>query len=917
MQRTLTFAALSISIIPIAGAQAPGTTQLTYVANSTTKLEQVIGDCDDQAQAIQIVNGQPVTCQRTVSQSLTRYNVAGNGQGGSFEANNGRMIFFFGDTISGDGPPKIRFNAADPIAWSTSTDPEQGLLLTFYSNPDGTVLFVQPPGVDMGGNNIPNSGIDLNGQIYFIVNTGSDTTNVLATYTLLAGFNEAAQTFSTGRLISPPGGRFIQTSMHADVSGANVFIYGAGPYRQSDIYLQMVPAANFTTGTGTQYFTGLVNGQPTWSSFESDAVPVVQDNPLNGPPWPNDNPTVGNMSVVYSKSLSLWFMTYDGGRQPITGNTRIRGTYFTYAPQPWGPWAPPQLIFDDIRDKAYGLGGYVHNPTVVPDPPGDGLNGPTIGTNDIYLTPGGSFAPQMIERFITVTASTLKLYYNVSTWNPYTVVRMRSTFNISTVPVTQPAPAISLSASHLEFYSYQTGGANPPAAQSVAITNIGGGSPTFSVSADQPWVTASLEGATFTVSVNPTGIAVGAHTSTISVASPGATNTPQTVTVTLNVSAAAAPSTPSATQFIPITPCRIADTRTASGPFGGPTFAGQTARDFAIPASACGIPLSATAYSLNVAVVPTGQLGYLTLWPTGQQQPSVATLNSDGRIKSNAAIVPAGVNGSISAFVTDATDVVIDVNGYFVPIATAGAQAFYPLTPCRIADTRNPNATLGGPSLAAAGTRAFPILSSNCGIPATAQAYSLNLAAVPKGPLGYLTAWPAGQAQPSVASLNAPTGTVVANAAIVPAGVNGGIDIYSTDPTDLVIDINGYFAPPGAPGALSFYASAPCRVLDSRLPAGTPPFSTIKNVNVVSSGCGVPATAEAYVFNATAVPPGPLGYLTMWPLGQMQPQVSTLNALDGAVTSNLAIVPGAGGSISVFPFNPTQLVLDLFGYFAP
>ncbi len=852
-----------------------------------------------------------------MSQSLSKYNVAGNGQGGSFEANNGRMIFFFGDTISGDGPPKIRFNAADPIAWSTSTDPEQGLLLTFYTNSDSTVLFVQPPGVDMSGDNIPNSGIDLNGQIYFIVNTGSDTSNALATYTLLAGFNESAQTFSTGRLISPPGGRFIQTSMHADVAGANVFIYGAGPYRQSDVYLQMVPAANFTSGVGTQYFTGLVNGQPTWSSFESDAVPVVQDNPLNGPPWPNDNPTVGNMSVVYCKSLSLWFMTFDGGRQPVSGNTHIRGTYFTYAPQPWGPWATPQLIFNDIRDKAYGLGGYVHNPTVVPDPPGDGLNGPTIGTNDIYATPGGTFAPQMIERFITVSGNTLKLYYNVSTWNPYTIVRMRSTFNISTVPVTQPAPAISLSTSQLTFYAYQTAGTNPPASQSIAITNIGGGSPTFAVSADQPWVTTSLQGTTFTVSVNPTGLSAGAHTSTISVVAPGATNTPQTVTVTLNVSATLPTPPSSATQFVPITPCRIADTRTPAGPFGGPTSAAQTARDFKIPFSACGIPITATAYSLNVAVVPSGSLGYLTLWPTGQPQPSVATLNSDGRIKSNAAIVPAGVNGSISAFVTGATDVVIDVNGYFVPAATTGALAFYPLTPCRIADTRNPNASLGGPSLAAAGTRTFPILSSNCGIPATARAYSLNFAAVPKGPLGYITAWPAGQAQPAVASLNAPTGTAVANAAIVPAGVNGGINIYSTDPTDLVIDINGYFAPPGAPGALSFYAAGPCRVLDSRLPAGTPPFSTIKNVNVVASGCGVPAAAQAYVFNATAVPPGSLGFLTMWPLGQTQPQVSTLNALDGAITSNLAIVPGANGSISVFPFNPTQLVLDLFGYFAP
>jgi hypothetical protein len=50
--------------------------------------------------------------------------------------------------------------------------------------------------------------------------------------------------------------------------------------------------------------------------------------------------------------------------------------------------------------------------------------------------------------------------------------------------------------------------------------------------------------------------------------------------------------------------------------------------------------------------------------------------------------------------------------------------------------------------LAAQGTRTFPIRESQCGVPASAQAYSLNLAVVPNGPLGYLTAWPSGKPQP-------------------------------------------------------------------------------------------------------------------------------------------------------------------------
>lgn len=81
-----------------------------------------------------------------------------------------------------------------------------------------------------------------------------------------------------------------------------------------------------------------------------------------------------------------------------------------------------------MRDKALGV--YIHDPSIVPDPPGDGLNGPVIGSNNPYTTPGGTFAPQMIERFITVSGSTLKIYYLLSTWNPYTEVKMRSEFTI-------------------------------------------------------------------------------------------------------------------------------------------------------------------------------------------------------------------------------------------------------------------------------------------------------------------------------------------------------------------------------------------------------------------------------------------------------------------------------------------------------
>jgi uncharacterized repeat protein (TIGR03803 family) len=377
---------------------------------------------------------------------------------------------------------------------------------------------------------------------------------------------------------------------------------------------------------------------------------------------------------------------------------------------------------------------------------------------------------------------------------------------------------------------------------------------------------------------------------------------------------------PMALQFIAISPCRIVDTRNANGTFGGPPIPGNNSRSFPLTEgdNPCGIPSSAIAYSVNVTVVPQTTLGYLTIWPTGEGQPIASTLNSlDGRIKANAAIIPAGTpNGSVTVYVTDTTNVVLDINGYFTT-SDGSTLAFYPLTPCRVADTRNPDGSLGGPYLSGGHERDFPVLLSSCGLPNNAVAYSFNFTVVPKTSAGvaYLTVWPQGQSRPVVSTLNDLTNTVVANAALVPAGTGGGVATYATNDTDLVIDTNGYFAPPGS-GGLSFYPLTPCRVIDTRHNNGQP-FTGELTVPVQTSPCGPPATAEGYVFNATVVPDGQLSFLTLWPDPLPRPTASTLNAIDGAITSNMAIVPNGDGKTDAFAAGYTQLILDISGYFAP
>lgn len=123
--------------------------------------------------------------------------------------------------------------------------------------------------------------------------------------------------------------------------------------------------------------------------------------------------------------------------------------------------------------------------------------------------------------------------------------------------------------------------------------------------------------------------------------------------------------------FVAITPCRLVDTRNANGPFGGPIYPGGQARSYTVPSSPCtGIPSGIAAVSLLFSVTSTAQAGggFLTAWPTGATQPTVASLTwfGPGQTLSSASIVPTATGGSFSVYTGSQTHVIIDINGYFI-----------------------------------------------------------------------------------------------------------------------------------------------------------------------------------------------------------------------------------------------------------
>jgi hypothetical protein len=121
---------------------------------------------------------------------------------------------------------------------------------------------------------------------------------------------------------------------------------------------------------------------------------------------------------------------------------------------------------------------------------------------------------------------------------------------------------------------------------------------------------------------------------------------------------------------------------------------------------------------------------------------------------------------------------------------------FYTIAPCRVIDTRNAPGRLAGPALLPSTARMFA-LTGVCGLPATAQAVSVNVTVVGATADGYLTLGASDRGLPGTSTINYQAGTVRANNAIVGLSSDGagGFAAFnaSTAPVHFILDVNGYF----------------------------------------------------------------------------------------------------------------------------
>ncbi len=246
---------------------------------------------------------------------------------------------------------------------------------------------------------------------------------------------------------------------------------------------------------------------------------------------------------------------------------------------------------------------------------------------------------------------------------------------------------------------------------------------------------------------------------------------------------------PTGDGFVGVTPSRLLDTRDGTGGIGG-RFASGDHRDLAV-AGRGGVPNDATAVVVNVTAVDPGSNGFVTVWPTGSPMPIASSLNTaPARTRPNLVVAKLGTNGAISLYAYadfGGTDLAVDVVGYFRP----GGGAVTAIDPQRLLDTRSGLDTTAAPF--SSGEARAAQVTGRAGVPASATAVVLNLTATEPTQPGFLTVWPAGEAQPLASALNFLPGDNVANLVMVSLGPGGVLSLYQFGgSTHVVADVVGY-----------------------------------------------------------------------------------------------------------------------------
>jgi len=326
---------------------------------------------------------------------------------------------------------------------------------------------------------------------------------------------------------------------------------------QDSIGIMAAPAPTIAIAPASLTFQYAITGAVPvgqWIQLTNSGGGVLNWTATSNASWLKVTPASGtapSLLVVSVQPSGLAAATYSGSIQISSAgasNTPVTiPVSLIVAPQP-----PAIALSAQSLQFSYTIGGSVPagQSIQVTNAGGGTLN--WTGTSSpswLKVTPASGTAPS------TLTASVVPSGLAAGTYNGSIQI---SSAGASNTPVTIPVnlivaaapPSLAVSPQTLTF-NY-TIGASLPAAQSVSITNTGGGSLSWTASTSANWIGVSPPSgtapATLSVSVNPAGLSVGSYVGNVQITATGATGSPLTVAVTLGVQAS--PSAPTITAVV-------------------------------------------------------------------------------------------------------------------------------------------------------------------------------------------------------------------------------------------------------------------------------------------------------------------------------------------------------------------------------
>lgn len=389
----------------------------------------------------------------------------------------------------------------------------------------------------------------------------------------------------------------------------------------------------------------------------------------------------------------------------------------------------------------------------------------------------------------------------------------------------------------------------------------------------------------------------------------------------------AAPPGPAVYRPLP-TPERVFDSREQSPP--APIRGGQT-RVIDLGA-VTPVPAGATSALVNLTVTQPQGDWFATVWEPHTSRPATSNVNSlSGEVVANSSVVPIDSEGRMMLYVRSTSDVVVDVSGYFVNAFTpTAAGRFEPLDPDRLIDTREPagadndftqtvdvgDPTASGPSPVE--TYNVPV-AGKLGVPDTGVSSvavivtALNTSAPSAG---WVRLTPSGRPA-GTSNLNIGAGLDQRNnLVVVQLGGDGSIDVDLRNTEDVLIDVVGWFTDDSqlASNDGRFHLVPPTREADTRARVGLSPLGARASLSL--NPASVPDTASAVAQNLTVAPASAASFVTVRPAGTDLPAVSNLNSTaSDQVRAATAFTRLGDGRQIVYSLAPTQLVVDVFGYF--